>query len=248
MVSVLRRTAEAMHKEVVPRYIALHRHERALPTSCLFSAAGARGKPNGGFMVTFETRSVALNYCSLRRSGRMCFLVSPLLRAIFSVFSSDEDLEGGGVDAIYIVVTFFVLGIWIVFRRYENIQTRAVDFEWPAPEVRCSILTPTTCSHVGNQAAHPAWQSIAIHSPSLLSHEDDPGLRPPIYFPERNYITCFDPSNGLHLATLPADNAFEIGQKISQAGRAQKAWRKSDWGQRRKVVHSLLKWLVENRE
>ncbi|KAF8464975.1 Aldehyde/histidinol dehydrogenase [Gautieria morchelliformis] len=162
----------------------------------------------------------------------MSCLASPLLRAIFSIFSSDEDqLEAGGVDAIYIVVAFFVLGIWIVFRRYENIQTRAVDFEWPAPE-----------------AAHPAWQSLAIHSPTLVSHEDDPGLRPPIYFPERSYITCFDPSNGLHLATLPADTAFEIGQKISKAGRAQKAWRKSDWGQRRKVVHSLLKWLVENRE
>ena len=67
----------------------------------------------------------------------MSCLISPLLRSILGFFSIyDEDqVEGSGVDAIYVVLAFFALGIWIVFKRYETIQSRAIDFEWPAPEV-----------------------------------------------------------------------------------------------------------------
>ena len=67
-----------------------------------------------------------------------------------------------------------------------------------------------------------------------------------MHFPECKYITCYDPSNGLHLATLPADTEFKIGKKIGKAGGTQKAWRKSDWGQRQRVIQSLMKWLVNN--
>ncbi|KAF8528166.1 meiotic sister-chromatid recombination aldehyde dehydrogenase [Hysterangium stoloniferum] len=136
-----------------------------------------------------------------------------------------------GYDAVYLVLAFSAVGMWLVFKRYEDIRNRALDFEWPAPE-----------------AAHPAWQSITIRNPSLASHLEDAGLLPQIVFPEHKYITCYDPSNGLHLGTLRADTAFEIGEKLGKATRAQKLWRKSDWDQRRKVMKSLLKWLVDNRE
>lgn len=87
-----------------------------------------------------------------------------------------------------------------------------------------------------------------ISSPSLFSHLDDPGLLPPVQAPDHKYITCFDPSNGMHLGTLPADNVADIGGKIAKATKAQQSWRKSDFSQRRRVIRSLLKWLVENRE
>jgi acyl-CoA reductase-like NAD-dependent aldehyde dehydrogenase len=64
----------------------------------------------------------------------------------------------------------------------------------------------------------------------------------------RDYITCFDPATGLHLGTLVADNMDEIEAKINRAEAAQVAWRKSSFANRKRVVRSLKKWLVENQE
>ncbi|KIJ53786.1 hypothetical protein M422DRAFT_154788 [Sphaerobolus stellatus SS14] len=164
---------------------------------------------------------------------------TPLLRPLFNAFTEyDEDYdenydydEQEGVDPVYFLLAFFTLGIWLVFKRYESIRNRPVEIHWPAPD-----------------PADPAWESTVIPSPSLTSHIADPGLLPPVHFPERKYITSYDPSNGMHIATLPADTAFEIGEKLAKATKAQKEWKKSDWSQRRKVVRSLKKWLLENRE
>lgn len=73
-------------------------------------------------------------------------------------------------------------------------------------------------------------------------------MLPPNFHEDRKYITCYDPSNGMHLATLPADSAFDIGEKLAKATNAQKEWRRSNWDQRRRVVRSLMKWLMDNRE
>jgi acyl-CoA reductase-like NAD-dependent aldehyde dehydrogenase len=64
----------------------------------------------------------------------------------------------------------------------------------------------------------------------------------------RDYITCFDPATGLHLGTLLADNIDEIETKINNAEAAQVAWRKSSFADRKRVIRSLKKWLVENQE
>lgn len=49
---------------------------------------------------------------------------------------------------IMFMATAFVLGIIVVWRRYEDMRNRAVPFHWPAPEVsslsfliECSDLT-----------------------------------------------------------------------------------------------------------
>ncbi|KAJ6608610.1 Aldehyde/histidinol dehydrogenase [Mycena sp. CBHHK59/15] len=59
---------------------------------------------------------------------------------------------------------------------------------------------------------------------------------------------CFDPATGLHLATLKADSTDEIDEKIHAAGAAQRVWRHTNFGRRRRVMRSLSKWLVENQE
>lgn len=64
--------------------------------------------------------------------------------------------------------------------------------------------------------------------------------------PDRRYITCFDPSNGLHISTILADNEAEIAAKIQKALTAQKEWMYTDFVQRRRVIRSLKKWMVEN--
>jgi len=113
---------------------------------------------------------------------------------------------------------------------------------------------------VGIQAADPNWRSVNIENPSLISHIDNPDIRPLAYDSSRNYITSFDPATGLHLTTTLADNEKDIANKIALATRAQQGtpaepgiprrpgWRETNFAQRRKVIRSLKKWLVEHQD
>ena len=57
----------------------------------------------------------------------------------------------GGIDILWFITFFFALGIWLVFKRYDNARNRAVPFEWTPPDVgrlqctlhSCHLLTPT---------------------------------------------------------------------------------------------------------
>jgi len=69
-----------------------------------------------------------------------------------------------------------------------------------------------------------------------------------MHVPGRKWITAFDPSTGLHLGTFLADNEVEIQAKIDRAAKAQLNWKNTTFTQRRRVVRSLLKWLVDNQE
>ena len=73
-------------------------------------------------------------------------------------------------------------------------------------------------------------------------------MLPSVNFPGRSYITSFDPSTGFHLGTFIADDEAEIAAKIKRAAIAQKSWKKTTLRQRRRVVRSLLKWLVDNQD
>jgi hypothetical protein len=41
----------------------------------------------------------------------------------------------GGINLPFIIFTAIIGGIVIVWQRYEDIQSRAVPFHWPAPDV-----------------------------------------------------------------------------------------------------------------
>lgn len=64
------------------------------------------------------------------------------------------------------------------------------------------------------------------------------------------YITCFDPSTSYHLDTIPADSEMDIAEKIDLARRAwsKSRWAESTFGERKRVMRSLLCWVVKNRE
>lgn len=62
------------------------------------------------------------------------------------------------------------------------------------------------------------------------------------------YITSFDPSTGVHLGTFIADDEVQIRRKIELAQKAQRTWKVTTFQQRRRVIRSLLKWLVDNQE
>jgi acyl-CoA reductase-like NAD-dependent aldehyde dehydrogenase len=77
---------------------------------------------------------------------------------------------------------------------------------------------------------------------------DDEELLPSINDQNRHYITSFDPATGSHIGTFMADNESDIGQKIARAAQAQKTWRETTFTQRKRVVRSLMKWLVDNQK
>ena len=115
---------------------------------------------------------------------------------------------------------------------------------WYVPSL--PIYSP--CLLRPSQAADPQWASCVIQNPHLESHLERPDLLPAIALPDRKYITSYDPATGLHLGTFMADNEAEIEKKIKLASKAQKTWKNTTFTQRRRVVRSLMKWLVENQD
>lgn len=98
----------------------------------------------------------------------MSCLISPLLRLVLAVFSDYEEdqIEDSGVTAIYVVVVFFAFGVWIMFKRYDTIRNRAVEFEWIEPEV--GNFTMHFPYLINRLTRTPGRQScLAIHSNSF---------------------------------------------------------------------------------
>lgn len=163
----------------------------------------------------------------------MSSLLSVLLNPLISLSPSwaDDGEDGRGFDVVYPLTTCVALGIWLVVRRYRKAQYAAVSFEYEP-----------------HKAAEPTYQSIVIDNAHLNSHLENEALCPPVSVEGARYITCFDPATGIHLATLKADSEEEITNKIALAAEAQKTWRQTNFGRRRRVLRSLNKWLVENQE
>ncbi|KAJ6606472.1 Aldehyde/histidinol dehydrogenase [Mycena vulgaris] len=163
----------------------------------------------------------------------MSSLLSVLLNPFISLnpWWNDDGDDARGFDIIYPLTTFVALGIWLVVRRYKKAQYAAVPFTYGPRD-----------------AAEPNHQSLIINNAHLNSHLENDALSSPITVPGARYITCFDPATGMHLATLKADSVEEIAGKISRAGEAQKTWRHTNFGRRRRVMRSLNKWLVENQD
>ncbi|KZV89342.1 ALDH-like protein [Exidia glandulosa HHB12029] len=147
------------------------------------------------------------------------------------------DPDDPGRSLVYFFTAFVAAGIWLVFRRYEDAKNRPVPFVWDAPE-----------------AASPSWTGQTLPQPSLEAHLLNPLLVPAAHPAHSNngnggkWITCFDPATGMHIATMHADDAYEIGQKIGEAGAAQRTWKTTTWNERRRVVRSLQRWLLDNKE
>src|SRR5260221_9933860 len=97
------------------------------------------------------------------------------------------------------------------------------------------------------KAADPTWESRQLIEPNLQSHLKTPELLP-VMAEGRQWITSFDPATGLHIGSFLADNEEEIERKIRVVQQAQRTWKKTTFQQRRRVIRSLLKWLVDNQE
>ncbi|KAG5647167.1 hypothetical protein DXG03_001122 [Asterophora parasitica] len=172
-------------------------------------------------------------------------IISFILHPLIPVNVSDD--EEAGIDVVYPLSLFFAFGIWLVFQRYQKMHNSAVPFEYSAPLVS---LSPTESLLIlkQEQPADPKWESFPIRNPHLESHLDTKEVMPPVALQGRRYITSFDPATGLHIGTFVADNEQDIQDKINKAQDAQVSWKKTTFTQRRRVIRSLMKWLVDNQD
>ena len=158
------------------------------------------------------------------------------------------------IDAVVTIALFLTLGIWLVVQRYKTIRDRAVLFYWPAPPVRVTPkLKPQSFLNDLHdffrfQEADPDFNSKYIENPSLDAHHSDPSLLPHGAARDRKYITSYDPATGLHLKTFMADSPRDIETKIANAAAAQEEWAFSTFADRKRVMKSLKRWLVENQD
>ncbi|KAK7449668.1 Meiotic Sister-Chromatid recombination aldehyde dehydrogenase [Stygiomarasmius scandens] len=143
---------------------------------------------------------------------------------------SSDNTDGEGIDPFYVLSAFIALGIWLVIEREKRARNSPVPFGFIIPK-----------------EADPKWIGYKIKDPCLESHLEDQQLMPPA-LPGRRYITGYDPGSGYHLTTALADSEEEIAAMIAKAEQAQRTWRKTTFTQRRRVIRSLKKWLVDNQE
>ena len=98
------------------------------------------------------------------------------------------------------------------------------------------------------QQIKETWTAQKLPEPGLEAHLNTDGLLPAIPLEGRKYITAYDPATAYHLDTVLADSPNEITKKIADAYAAQKTWAQTSFDDRRRVMRSLKKWLVDNQE
>ncbi|KIY65379.1 ALDH-like protein, partial [Cylindrobasidium torrendii FP15055 ss-10] len=158
--------------------------------------------------------------------------MSKVIHAIFHPLSSLGIWPEEYVFDVAVVPTLFIaFGIWLVVQRYERAHNSPIVFRFRNPP-----------------EAVAGWTSHVLDNPALDAHLHDPKARPTYVARDRQYITSFDPASGLHIGTFMADDAEVIAFKIQQAADAQKTWKHTSWRERRRVIRSLLKWLVDNQD
>ncbi|EJF67146.1 meiotic sister-chromatid recombination aldehyde dehydrogenase [Dichomitus squalens] len=143
----------------------------------------------------------------------------------------DYDDEGGLIDPAWLLAICFGLGIWLVINRYQSLLNRAIFFRIPPPP-----------------QIKETWTAQKLPEPGLEAHLNTDGLLPAIPLEGRKYITAYDPATAYHLDTVLADTPTEITKKIADAYEAQKEWANTSFHDRRRVMRSLKKWLVDNQE
>ena len=82
-------------------------------------------------------------------------------------------------------------------------------------------------------AAQFGWSGKVLSNPSIMA--EDPSL-----------IQCYCPATGQLIDTIPAATTADIDVAIRNAKRAQLQWRQTTFKQRKLVLKTILKFILEN--
>jgi acyl-CoA reductase-like NAD-dependent aldehyde dehydrogenase len=108
--------------------------------------------------------------------------------------------------------------IWVVYRLLRSDPDKPVNFSVPAPE-QCA----------------PDWAGKALENPSIRVSSS-------------TAIQCYAPATGYFLGLVNPTTPDGIDRIISTAEAAQARWRETTFVQRRRVLKTLLKFVLDNQE
>lgn len=95
---------------------------------------------------------------------------------------------------------------------------QAVDFSVPVPE-----------------PCLPGWRGKGLENPSIK-------------VPGSTAIQCYAPATGQYLGLINPSSPDRIDRIVSRAAQAQTSWSQTTFAQRRQVLKTLLKFLLDNQE
>ncbi|KAK4507930.1 hypothetical protein PRZ48_001665 [Zasmidium cellare] len=122
------------------------------------------------------------------------------------------------LDAKFIATATCLVFAGILFLALRPDPERAVEFSTPAPE-QCS----------------PGWRGKELDRPSIK-------------VPGSTAIQCYAPATGQYLGLVNPSTPDRIDRTIAKAAAAQQQWKKSTFAQRRRVLKTLLKFILDNQE
>lgn len=122
------------------------------------------------------------------------------------------------LDAKFIATATCLVLAVVLYLTLRPDSERAVEFSTPAPE-QCS----------------PNWRGKELDQPSIK-------------VPGSTAIQCYAPATGHYLGLVNPSTPDRIDRTIAKAAAAQQEWKKSTFAQRRRVLKTLLKFILDNQE
>ncbi|KAK5734016.1 Meiotic Sister-Chromatid recombination aldehyde dehydrogenase [Elasticomyces elasticus] len=117
-----------------------------------------------------------------------------------------------------LITALAFLGAWLVYQLLRSDPEPAVSFTVPAPE-QCK----------------PGWQGKTLDNPSIKVSGS-------------TAIQCYTPATARLLGLVNPVTPDGIDRAISKASKAQLAWARTTFAQRRVVLKSLLAFILDNQE
>jgi acyl-CoA reductase-like NAD-dependent aldehyde dehydrogenase len=105
---------------------------------------------------------------------------------------------------------------WTVYLLARTDSERAIDYSVPSPE-----------------QSKPGWQGKGLAHPSIKVTGS-------------NAIQCYAPATGTSLGLINPASPDKVDRLIARAAAAQLTWSKTTFAQRRKVLKTLLKFILDN--
>ncbi|KAF1991571.1 aldehyde dehydrogenase [Aulographum hederae CBS 113979] len=120
--------------------------------------------------------------------------------------------------SLYITLAVGALTLFLLIKSSLPDPEAAVNYTVPVPE-QC----------------RPEWKGEILEEPSIK-------------LPKSSAIQCYCPANGRLLGLVNPATPDGIDRAVSRAQQAQKEWAKTTFSQRRRVLKTLLKFLLENQD
>lgn len=108
--------------------------------------------------------------------------------------------------------------VYILQRLLRQDPEQAIDFSVPPPE-----------------PCQPAWRGKVLDEPSIK-------------VPGSTAIQCYAPATGEYLGLVNPSTPDRIDRVVSKAAAAQQSWSQTTFAERRKVLKTLLTFILNNQE